>query len=92
MGSNVPKEFYVVGFEQKDKTLALCAGKTDPERFPDYESALSTAQKLNVDAKPIGTEWKVYRMKVEEAKPEPATDRPGPDAGEPSKEFKPHVD
>jgi len=70
MAFDVPKEFFIVGFENKDGTLGLYADFTDPARFDKYERALWEANRLNSEAhhrapEDEGTEWKVYRMKIE---------------------------
>lgn len=59
MGFNIPKQSFVVGYENPDGTLSLYAFTNDPERFDKYETALKFAEKF-------GPNYYVYKMKFEE--------------------------
>jgi len=61
VGFEIPKESFIVGYENPNGTLSTYAFTQTTERYPTYEYALKIARTL-------GKKWRVYKMKFEEIK------------------------
>ena len=71
MARNVPEESFVVAWKNGEGRLHIYADTEDIERFGDYTSAQSMADRLNSRPNLRPSEdmarWEVYRMKFEKA-------------------------